>query len=115
MDSDDLSRGWLLSRLFRSNAECLSEEDGAVNDERSAAPGTGGRSKVKWGIRGISVSADDAADGTWRSETRAPNDRDAKSQPTDFGEISDDELDEPVAHDPLLSNGGKTVSTEGRK
>lgn len=121
VDSDDLSRGWLLSRLFRSNAECLSEEDGAVNNEvPSAGPGIGGRIKGKWGVRGISVSADDDADGTWRSETRAPNtrapnDRDAKSLPTDFGEISDDELDEPVARDPLLSNGGKNVSTEGRK
>lgn len=112
MDSDDLSRGWLLSRLFRCNPECLSEEDGAVNDEvPSAAPGTGSRSKGKWGVRGISISADDDADGTWRSETRAPNDRDAKSLPTDFGEISDDELDESVAHAPLLSNGGKNVST----
>lgn len=116
VDSDDFSRGWLLSRLFSRNAECLCEEDGAVNNGvPSAAPGTGGRSKAKWGVRGISISADDDADGTWRSETRAPNDRDAKSLPTDFGEISDDELDEPVAHDPLLSNGGKNVSTEGRK
>ena len=116
VDSDDLSRGWLLSQLFRCNAECLSEEDGTVNDGvPSAAPGTGGRSQGKWGIRGISISADDDADGTWRSDTRAPNDRDAKQLPTDFGEISDDELDEPVAHDPLLSNGGKNVLNEGQK
>lgn len=116
VDSDDLSRGWLLSRLFRCNPESLSEEDGAVNNEiPSAAPGTGGRSKGKWGVRGISISADDDAEGTWRSETRAPNTRDAKLPPTDFGEISDDELDEPVAHDPLLSIGGKNVSIEGRE
>lgn len=116
VDSDDLSRGWLLSRLLRSNPEGLSEEDGAVNNELpSAAPGTGSRSKGKWGVRGISISADDDADGTWRSETRAPNSRDAKSPPTDFGEISDDELEEPVAHDPHLSIGGKNISTEGRE
>lgn len=116
VDSDDLSKGWLLSRLFRSNPESLSEEDGAVNNEfPSAAPGTGSRSKGKWGVRGISISADDDADGTWRSETQAPNGRDAKSPPTDFGEISDDELEGPVAHDPLLSIGGKNISTEGRE
>lgn len=116
VDSDDLSRGWLLSRLFRGSAERLGEEDGAVNNEvPSAATGIGSRSKGKWGVRGISVSADDHADGTWRSETRAPNDRDVKSLPTDFGEISDDELDEPVAHDPLLSNGGTNVSSDSRK
>lgn len=116
VDSDDLSKGWLLSRLFRSNPESLSEEDGALNNELpSAAPGTGSRGKGKWGARGISISADDGAEGTWRSETRAPNSRDAKSPPTDFGDISDDELEGPVAHDPLLSIRGKNISTEGRE
>lgn len=116
VDSDDFSRGWLLSRLFRCNPESLSEEDGAVNNELpSAAPGTGSRSKGKWGVRGISISADDDTDDTWRSGTRASISRDAKSSPTDFGEISDDESDEPVAHDPLLSIGGRNVPTEGRK
>lgn len=116
VDSDDLSKGWLLSRLFRSNPESLSEEDGAVNNELpSAAPGTGNRSKGKWGVRGISISADDDAHGAWRSETRAPNSRDAKSPPTDFGEISDDELEGPVGHDSLLSISGKNISTDGRE
>ena len=60
VDSDDLSRGWLLSRLLGRGSERFNEEegittDGTENGTLGKTNGSGGR----WGARGISVSADE--------------------------------------------------------
>lgn len=94
VDSDDLSRGWLLSWLHGCHGESLDEEDGNFNDlNPTETPTASGRSKGKWGVRGISISADDDVEDPLHSETSGPKDRDAKSKPIDFGETLDDDLD----------------------
>lgn len=59
VDSEDLSRGWLVSRLLGPGGLTPDDEDGisgnyTVNGRKSAA-GNG----FGWGARGISVSADE--------------------------------------------------------
>ena len=58
MDSDDLSRGWLLTWLTRNQQGSIDEEEGP-----GAVRGADGNRVVagggKWGARGISVSADE--------------------------------------------------------
>jgi hypothetical protein len=63
IDSDDLRRGWILSRIFgRPSMNVDDDEEGrpaidGEDGEGRPAPKRNGRSK--WGSRGISVSADD--------------------------------------------------------
>lgn len=59
MDADDMRRGWLLDKIFGKRF------DSAPDDEESA-PALGGNGhassgtrRSKWGVRGISISADD--------------------------------------------------------
>ena len=59
VDSEDLSRGWLISRLLGRGRTNLDEEEqlatGANGDSRRRPIRNGGQ----WGARGISVSADE--------------------------------------------------------
>ena len=72
VDSDDLSRGFLVSRVLgRGDALVDDEErnpvDGAGNTSRAGAP----QKRGNWGPRGISVSADDGGmDQTQQSKGR---------------------------------------------
>lgn len=57
VDSDDLSRGWLISNLAgRAETDEAEAEDRMPNNNQQipSVPSGG-----KWGVRGISVSADD--------------------------------------------------------
>lgn len=60
VDSDDLSRGWLISRIIGRKSGDFDEEEapalGGQSDGASAQPKPGVRG---WGRRGISVSADE--------------------------------------------------------
>ncbi|KAK4251814.1 ER lumen protein retaining receptor-domain-containing protein [Corynascus novoguineensis] len=63
VDADDLSRGWLLRRIF-GNKRFATRGDAGVDDEESAAfnhhtDNGGGSVRPKWGSRGISISADE--------------------------------------------------------
>lgn len=57
VDSDDLSRGWLVSRVLGTGRDSIDEEEGNVQggpQNGATKPGRG-----RWGARGVSVSADD--------------------------------------------------------
>ncbi|KAK4128692.1 hypothetical protein N657DRAFT_639183 [Parathielavia appendiculata] len=76
VDADDLSRGWLLRRIFGSK-RFTQDIDGAASDDEESAPALGGGRRTnynhhygggsgggvggrpKWGSRGISISADE--------------------------------------------------------
>lgn len=92
VDSEDLSRGWLLSRLLGPQAGTVDEEDrNGNNGGATNAPRTPGRGK--WGARGISVSADDEGEDPGHSETGVAPERDSKSKPSGFSEILEDDED----------------------
>ena len=56
VDSDDLSRGWLVSRILGRSGDDFDEEGGETQGRaRGGAP----QGRGEWGIRGISISADD--------------------------------------------------------
>ncbi|ESZ93118.1 hypothetical protein SBOR_6490 [Sclerotinia borealis F-4128] len=61
VDADDISRGWLLSRVLGNKHMTATEDD--EGDEEASPAGNGrpelGRGGSKWGARGISVSADE--------------------------------------------------------
>ncbi|KAK3309981.1 ER lumen protein retaining receptor-domain-containing protein [Chaetomium strumarium] len=68
VDADDLSRGWLLRRIFGSK-QFARDIDGDATDDEESAPALGASSNTnnqrggvprpKWGSRGISISADE--------------------------------------------------------
>lgn len=93
VDSDDLSRGFLVSRILgRVGANSEDEEAiaGAVtNGSTRPKPGGGG----KWGARGISVSADDdvvlPGDGKPKAKSAG-----RRTQDDDFANMTDEEESE---------------------
>lgn len=89
MDSDDISRGWLLSRVLGRQGESLDEED--RNGNSTGSPRMPGRGK--WGARGISVSADDDVEDPWHLETGATHTGDSKQKGNEFAEILEDDED----------------------
>ena len=60
VDSDDLSRGFLVSRVLgRENASMEDEERGPIDEARSNGSTSVPKKGGNWGPRGISVSADE--------------------------------------------------------
>ena len=60
VDSDDLSRGFLVSRVLgRGDAGIDDEEQGPVVGEGTNGSAGAAKRKGKWGARGVSVSADE--------------------------------------------------------
>ena len=111
VDSDDLSRGWLLRRLLGRQGGSLDEEDGIRNENPAENSSTSSRGK--WGARGISVSADDESEESWNPGTAGlTQDRDLKSKPNDFSDILDD-VAEDRGDDGVIppSNGANGVQT----
>ncbi|KAL2158060.1 hypothetical protein VTH06DRAFT_4870 [Thermothelomyces fergusii] len=95
VDADDLSRGWLLRRIFGSRrfardidgadpaaaAAADDDEENAFNHHRvhggGSGPGSGpGSARPKWGSRGISISADEGVLEHERERGRALADDD---------------------------------------
>lgn len=116
VDSDDLSRGWLLRRLLGRHGGSLDEEDRTGNENPAEDPRTSSRGK--WGARGISVSADDETEDRWNSGRGFTHDRDSKSKPNDFSDILDDESenggDDGVVPPSGGTNGVKNDFMHGR-
>lgn len=121
VDADDMRRGWLLNRIFGKRFD-----SGVVDDEESApalggAPngnGSAGARRSKWGVRGISISADDdtnehEANREEYDEFTTPVDPDAKMQdPDELARALDDEDDEsPSTSTDATKNG--TNGTHG--
>ncbi|KAK9777485.1 putative ER lumen protein retaining receptor-domain-containing protein [Seiridium cardinale] len=96
VDADDMRRGWLLDRIFGKRFD-------SVPDDEESAPALGGNGNTssstrrsKWGVRGISISADD---DTHEHETSHGHedfsaDPDAKMQdPDELARALDDDDD----------------------
>ncbi|KAF2236345.1 hypothetical protein EV356DRAFT_498334 [Viridothelium virens] len=86
VDSEDLSRGWLVSRLIGPGRQDLEDEERQSASNDSTEPGngsarTGSRSTHnKWGPRGISVSADESV--------AEANDRASRTQDTKLNTVN---------------------------
>ena len=98
VDSEDLSRGWLVGRLVgRKSVDFdFDEEEAADRDARVE-----GQPKNQWGRRGISVSADEGVEGAPRRNSPGNGHRNANPEsqpladPAAFEDESDDGLDPP--------------------
>lgn len=66
VDSDDLSRGFLVRRVLGRKDASADEENG---DADSGVPSSKPKAQGRWGPRGISVSADDESVNANRSNT----------------------------------------------
>lgn len=64
VDSEDLSRGFLVSRVLGRGDPSEDEERAGLNGEDDTSAASGPRRGGNWGSRGISVSADDAVTDT---------------------------------------------------
>jgi hypothetical protein len=111
VDADDMSRGWLLRRIFGKRFENNDDDEesgpGGFEDEQGGRRGT----RPKWGARGISVSADDGVleqdqHNRDQDEFGGPVDPDAKMQdPDELARALDDDDDEQTPLRPGQTEG----------
>ena len=115
VDADDLSRGWLLRRIFGKKYENVDEDEeaGLGGDEEGGRPAA----RPKWGARGISVSADDGVLETERQNRDDDEgldgavDPDAKMQdPDELARALDDDDDD---EDTPLKAGSSSQQSGG--
>lgn len=93
IDSDDLSRGWLLSRLLGGQAGSHEADEATGNPASPTSnPRTAGRGK--WGARGVSVSADDDETVTWPATKTRVAARDSTFAVDELEGILDDDRDD---------------------
>ncbi|KAM0344527.1 hypothetical protein ACHAPU_007504 [Fusarium lateritium] len=113
VDADDMSRGWLLRRIFGKRFANNDEEDeengpGGFEDDQG---GNRRGARPKWGARGISVSADDGVleqdrNNRDQEEFGGPVDPDAKMQdPDELARALDDDDDENTPLRPGQTGG----------
>ena len=93
VDQDDLSRGFLVGKIF---SRAGNEND----EERGPKPTTNGESPPdqgggRWGKRGISVSADDE---TTQPSSQSNGSNRAKGQNEDLGDFVDEDSDDEFGH-----------------
>lgn len=117
VDSDDLSRGWLLSRLLgRQGGSMDAEEGNASEGNTDDNPRPAGRNR--WGVRGVSVSADDdIADSRDTQKTNTPG-KNLTMRDDDFNDILEDDEDSDIDADGLTNNranNGKNGTVADRK
>lgn len=125
VDSDDLSRGWLINRLVGRKSLDFDDEEEAGATRGVSAEGRNGAarpSKGRWGARGISVSADEGVHDVQRKKGSDPE-SEPLTDPTAF-EDDDDEDDLPPAasasrdiedHSSGVSNGSEWRDAENGK
>jgi ER lumen protein retaining receptor len=114
VDSDDLSRGWLVGRIAGKHADLDEEEPalGGLDDAEEGHARSNGRKNQRWGSRGISVSADEdihRAHGT---------DEDAQplTDPTAFeDELTDDEDTPPSRSTTGVGDGSEWNEDDTRR
>ncbi|GKU03022.1 er lumen protein retaining receptor [Fusarium langsethiae] len=113
VDADDMSRSWLLRRIFGKRF-VHDEEDDEENGPGGFDDDQGGNrrgARPKWGARGISVSADDGVleqerHNSDQDEFGGPVDPDAKMQdPDELARALDDDDDENTPLRPGQTEG----------
>ncbi|KAJ4266079.1 hypothetical protein NW762_004053 [Fusarium torreyae] len=112
VDADDMSRGWLLRRIFGKRFENNDDDEetghGGFEDDNG---GNRRGARPKWGARGISVSADDGVleqdrHNRDQDELGGPVDPDAKMQdPDELARALDDDDDEQTPLRPGHTEG----------
>ena len=109
VDSDDLSRGWLVTRVLgRGNASMDEEERPAVDGSSNGSAGPTSRKGGSWGARGISVSADeDVLDPRSKAISRLQS-GDSKARADELSGIMDDDDSEDEILSPDDNNHGNT-------
>jgi len=95
VDSEDLGRGWLVSRFAgRKSVDFDYDEEAAPRNEDTVPPN-------RWGRRGISVSADEGVEGAPKRKGPSSGSADPESQPladpAAFEDESDDDAPPPAA------------------
>lgn len=122
VDSDDLSRGWLVSKILGKDTSYLDEESPvSANSNGNSKPQRVG-SRGGWGVRGISVSAEDEVENTQRKPKakNTPTETDSATRAEEIvGTLDEDEDDDEIGDDALSSDAGtkhnfKDVGNEWR-
>ena len=99
IDSEDLSRGWILSRLLGGPAASPDAEEAGGNGG-GPTPDAGTSGRGKWGARGVSVSADDDATDSWRTQKTGAATRDSGLGADELEGILDDDRDDGIDRRP---------------
>lgn len=121
VDADDLSRGWLIHRIFGKRVDANNSDD---DEESAPALGRGNQSsnrgvggRPKWGARGISVSADDGVLDVERGNREDVDFEDAiepdakMKDPDELARVLDD--DDDVVAGGSSSNANRASSPSG--
>lgn len=110
VDSEDLSRGWLMGKVLGRGTADLDEEDRvATNDEDHTQTPRHVGSRSGWGARGISVSADEGISDSRGPRSRPlPVDADSLARPEEAVGILEGDEDEESDEEILPSNNGTT-------
>lgn len=115
VDSEDLSRGWLVGRLVgrKSLDFDFDEEEAAARDAENAQPRPKKTQNNGWGSRGISVSADEGVLDRDRNPKRATagKAKNPEEQPLADPDAFEDESDDGVDAPPAAS--GSTAHASG--
>jgi len=109
VDSDDLSRGFLVSRVLGRGDAALDDEERAGTDgadDGSAGP----RKGSKWGPRGVSVSADEDASESRPSSKAKGHAKNSNNSDDGLAGLMDSDASEdedlsPNNHDKSFTNG----------
>lgn len=114
VDSDDLSRGWLINKFVGRQSREFDEED-AVDSGDARGTHAERRQGGRWGARGISVSADDTLHEAQRTrgqdETQGLTDPDAFED--DLDDDADDALPKHATSSPRGSDDGHVSGVSG--
>ena len=112
VDSEDLSRGWLMSKVLGRATPDADEENVVGANEESTARHVGSRSG--WGPRGISVSAsaDEAVSDDHEPRSRArPVETDPSTRPEEAVGILDGDEEDDSDYDAVPSNNDVVSSS----
>jgi hypothetical protein len=103
VDADDMRRGWLLDRIFGKRFDTTPDDEesapalGGNSNGNGSGNASSGARRSKWGVRGISISADDDIHEheTGQEQDDFNADPDAKMQdPDELARALDDDEDD---------------------
>ncbi|MCJ1484079.1 hypothetical protein MMC06_004247 [Schaereria dolodes] len=104
VDSDDLSRGWLISRVLGKRGDRFHEEEGIVGDD--ADGGRLHKNRDRWGARGISVSADEGVLDPQQPPKKRIHPGDTTTRNNELAHILEDSDDDSSDDGVLPSHAG---------
>lgn len=117
MDADDMRRGWLLDRIFGKRFDLTPDDEESGPSLGGSGNASSGARRSKWGVRGISVSADEdtlehEADGRHDDFSADP---DAKMKDPDelARALDDDDDDEDTPATSSTSSHAGAATGEG--